>query len=110
MNEYGEGEDKRRTARYAVMAGASAARTLADIRVRQEELKGKKLSDVEKERILDNIKTQYDATLDPRYAAARLWLDKIISPLETRRALILALEIAAHNPDVPPFRTGVLQV
>jgi 3-methylcrotonyl-CoA carboxylase beta subunit len=98
------------TARYAVMAGASAAKTLADIRVRQEELKGKKLSDVEKERILENIKTQYDATLDPRYAAARLWVDKIISPLETRRALILALEIAAYNPDVPPFRTGVLQV
>jgi 3-methylcrotonyl-CoA carboxylase beta subunit len=98
------------TARYAVMAGASAAKTLADIRVRQEELKGKKLSNEEKDRILESIKAQYNATLDPRYAAARLWVDKIISPLETRRALILALEIAAHNPEILPFRTGVLQV
>lgn len=98
------------TARYAVMAGASAARTLADIRVRQEEQKGKKLSAEEKEGILANIAARYAATLDPRYAAARLWIDKIISPLDTRDALILALESAAHNPSVEPFRTGVLQV
>ena len=98
------------TARYAVMAGASAAKTLADIRVRQEELKGRRLSKEERDRILESIKAQYNATLDPRYAAARLWVDKIISPLETRRALILALDVAAHNPEIPPFRTGVLQV
>jgi 3-methylcrotonyl-CoA carboxylase beta subunit len=98
------------TARYAVMAGASAARTLADIRVRQEEQKGKKLSDEEKERILTGITAQYAAELDPRYGAARLWIDKIIPPMETRNALILALEIASHNPVLEPFRTGVLQV
>ena len=98
------------TARYAVMAGASAARTLADIRVRQEEKKGRKLSDEEKNYILTSIAAQYTAALDPRYAAARLWVDKIISPLETRNALILALEVAAHNPVVERFQTGVLQV
>ncbi len=98
------------TARYAVMAGASAARTLADIRVRQEELKGKKLSREEKDHILTTIAAQYTAALDPRYAAARLWVDKIISPLDTRSALILALETAAHNQEVPSFKTGVLQV
>jgi acetyl-CoA carboxylase carboxyltransferase component len=92
------------------MAGASAARTLADIRIRQEEQKGKKISEEEKERILTSIAAQYSAALDPRYAAARLWVDKIISPLETRKALILALEAAAHNPVVEPFKTGVLQV
>ena len=98
------------TARYAVMAGASAARTLADIRVRQEEQKGKKISEEEKERILTSIAAQYSAALDPRYAAARLWVDKIISPLETRNTLILALEVASHNHTVEPFKTGVLQV
>lgn len=96
-------------AKYAVMAGASAARTLADIRVRQEEMKGRTLSAEEKERILTSVEAQYNTTLDPRYAAARLWIDRIVSPLETRDALILALEVAAHNPKVPPFQTGVLQ-
>ncbi len=98
------------TARYAVMAGASAARTMADIKVRQEEAKGRKLSKEEKDHILTRIASQYTAALDPRYAAARLWVDKIISPLDTREALILALEVASQNPDVPPFQTGVLQV
>jgi 3-methylcrotonyl-CoA carboxylase beta subunit len=98
------------TARYAVMAGASAAKTMADIRVRQEEKKGKKLSAEEKESILTSIAAQYTAELDPRYAAARLWVDKIISPLETRNALVLALEVAAHNPVIEHFKTGVLQV
>lgn len=98
------------TARYAVMAGASAARTLADIRVKQEEQKGKKLSEEEKDKILTSIAAQYTAALDPRYAAARLWVDKIISPLETRSALILALVAAAQNPVVEKFQTGVLQV
>jgi len=98
------------SARYAVMAGASAARTLADIRVRQEEKQGKKLSKEEREEILRTIEAQYDSTLDPRYAAARLWIDKILTPAETRKALVLALDIASHNPDIQPFRTGVLQV
>jgi acetyl-CoA carboxylase carboxyltransferase component len=98
------------TARYAVMAGASAARTLADIRVRQEEHKGRTLSEEEKDQIRTRIGAQYTAALDPRYAAARLWVDKIVSPLDTRDALVLALEVASHNPDVPSFQTGVLQV
>ncbi len=98
------------SARYAVMAGASAARTLADIRVRQEESRGRKLSAEEREEILSTITAQYDRALDPRYAAARLWLDRIISPTETRGALILALDVASLNPHVEPFRTGVLQV
>lgn len=98
------------TARYAVMAGSSAARTLADIRVRQEEQKGRQLSKEEKDRILTSIAAQYTATLDPRYAAARLWVDKIISPLKTREALMMALDVAALNPVVEHFQTGVLQV
>ncbi len=98
------------TARYAVMAGASAARTLADLRVRQEESRGRKLSREERNEILRTITEQYSRTLDPRYAAARLWLDRIISPVDTRKSLILALEVASLNPHVEQFRTGVLQV
>ncbi len=98
------------TARYAVMAGASAAKTLADLRVRQEESRGRKLSKEERNEILATITEQYNRTLDPRYAAARLWLDRIISPADTRKSLILALEVASLNPHVDQFRTGVLQV
>jgi 3-methylcrotonyl-CoA carboxylase beta subunit len=47
--------------------------------------------------------------LDPRYGAARLWLDKIIDPMETRNAITLALEAASLNPEVKEFKTGVLQ-
>src|SRR5216117_3610553 len=85
------------TARYAVMAGASAARTLADIRVRQEEKAGRKLSGQERQEIIRSIQEQYDRALDPRYAAARLWIDKILHPAGTRKALILALDVASHN-------------
>jgi 3-methylcrotonyl-CoA carboxylase beta subunit len=98
------------TARYAVMAGTSAARTLADIRVRQEERAGRRLSAEQREEILRVTEAQYAATLDPRYAAARLWLDSILAPPDTRAALITALDVAAHNPEVEAFRTGVLQV
>ena len=46
--------------------------------------------------------------MDPRYGAARLWIDKIIDPMETREALITALDAAALNPEVPKFSVGVL--
>ena len=98
------------TARYAVMGGQAAARVLADLRVRQEEKAGKKLSEEDREKILRTTEAQYNSTLDPRYAAARLWIDKILEPRDTRKALILALDVASHNPKVEPFRTGVLQV
>jgi acetyl-CoA carboxylase carboxyltransferase component len=55
------------------------------------------------------MRGRYASALDPRYAAARLWVDAIIRPQETRAALIAALDVAAHNPEMPPFRTGVLQ-
>jgi len=55
------------------------------------------------------VKRTYDEQTDPRYGAARLWIDKIIDPVETREAITLALEAAALNPDVADFRVGVLQ-
>ena len=97
------------TARYAVMSGTSAAITLAEVRAKQMERGGKVLSDAEKKTLYDEIKATYDAQADPRYGAARLWIDSIIDPLETRAVLITALEACALNPDVPRFNPGVLQ-
>jgi 3-methylcrotonyl-CoA carboxylase beta subunit len=97
------------TARYAVMSGDSAAGTLVEIKIKQVERSGKKLSEPEKNELYESVKRTYDAQTDPRYGAARLWIDKIIDPLETREAVICALEAAALNPDVADFKVGVLQ-
>ena len=97
------------TARYAVMSGASAANTLVEIKIKQLERGGKKLSDEEKQELLASIKATYEEQTDCRYAAARLWVDAIIDPAKTRDAIFTALEAAALNPDVPKFNVGVLQ-
>jgi 3-methylcrotonyl-CoA carboxylase beta subunit len=97
------------TAKYAVMSGGSAANTLVEIKIRQLERDGKKLSEEEKQELLASIKATYEAQTDCRYAAARLWVDAIIDPAETRSALLLALEAVALNPDVAKFNPGVIQ-
>jgi len=97
------------TARYAVMSGASAASTLAEVRAKQLERGGKTLSDAERKAIYDEIKATYDAQADPRYGAARLWIDAIIDPAKTRDVLITALTACALNQDVPHFNPGILQ-
>lgn len=97
------------TARYAVMSGASAANTLAEVRARQMERGGKVLTDAEKAALHEEIRATYDEQADPRYGAARLWIDAIIDPAKTREILITALEACALNPDVPHFNPGVLQ-
>ena len=97
------------TARYAVMGGAAAANTLAEVKARQLERSGEKVSDEKKKQIWDEIKATYDAAADPRYGAARLWVDAIIDPARTRDYLITALEACALNPDVPHFNPGVIQ-
>jgi 3-methylcrotonyl-CoA carboxylase beta subunit len=97
------------TARYAVMSGAAAAGTLVEIKIKQLERGGKKLSEQERKELFDATKATYDHQTDPRYGAARLWIDKIIDPMETRQALITALEAAALNPEVKEFKVGVLQ-
>jgi len=97
------------TAKYAVMSGDSAAGTLVEIKVRQLERGGKILSEEEKKVLYESVKQSYDEQMDPRYGAARLWIDRIIDPMETRDAIVTALEAAALNPDVPEFKVGVLQ-
>jgi 3-methylcrotonyl-CoA carboxylase beta subunit len=97
------------TARYAVMSGDSAAGTLVEIKIKQLEREGKELSEKEKKELLESIRATYEHQTDPRYAAARLWVDAIIDPAQTREALIWALEAASLNPELREFKTGVLQ-
>jgi 3-methylcrotonyl-CoA carboxylase beta subunit len=97
------------TARYAVMSGASAANTLAEVRAKQMERGGKTLSEAEKTVLHEEIRATYDQQADPRYGAARLWIDAIIDPAKTRDILIEALEACALNPDLPRFNPGILQ-
>ena len=97
------------TAKYAVMSGDAAAGTLVEIKVKQMERSGKKLSEEERKELFDSTRTTYEEQTDPRYGAARLWIDKIIDPMETRQAITQALEAASLNSDVPEFKVGVLQ-
>ncbi len=97
------------TARYAVMSGDAAAGTLVEIKIKQLEREGQKLSDAEKKELHESIRATYEHQTDPRYAAARLWVDAIIDPAHTREALREALEAASLNPHVAEFKTGVLQ-
>ena len=97
------------TARYAVMSGDAAAETLVEIKIKRLERKGKKLSEEERKKLYESVRSTYERQTDPRYAAARLWVDAIIDPAQTREALVWALEAASLNPEVKEFKTGVLQ-
>lgn len=98
------------TAQIAVMGGTQAAKVLTQIQVSSLEKKGKTLSDEDKAEILDRIKSRYDKQTDVRYAAARLWVDEIIHPVSTRMRISESIECADHNPEIPDFKTGVIQV
>jgi 3-methylcrotonyl-CoA carboxylase beta subunit len=97
------------TARYAVMGGDQAAGTLVDIKIKQLERSGKVLSESDKAALFTSVKETYEQQTDPRYGAARLWVDKIIDPVTTRQVLTRSLELAALNPEVPKFNVGLLQ-
>jgi 3-methylcrotonyl-CoA carboxylase beta subunit len=98
------------TARIAVMGGEQAAKTLLQIQVGSLKAKGKEIDPAEEKRLLDEIKNRYDQQTSPYYAAARLWVDAIIDPIDTRRVIAEGLKAAAHNPNLPDFKTGVFQV
>ena len=96
-------------AKIAVMGGAQANSVLLDIKLKQAEKKGKHFSDEEKKKLLDEITAAYDEKNNPLYAAARLWVDEVIDPAETRKYVSMALEVTNNNPDIPKFSTGVIQ-
>ena len=98
------------TAKIAVMSGDSAAKTLLQIEVASKKAKGEKLSEEEEKKLFDKIKSRYDKQTSPYYAAARLWVDAIIDPAETRRVISEGINAANHNPEIKELKTGVFQV
>lgn len=98
------------TAKIAVMGGDQAAKTLLQIQVSAMKAKGKEVSAEEEKALLDEIKGRYDRQTTPYYAAARLWVDAIIDPADTRKVISEAVMAANHNPNLSEFKTGVFQV
>ena len=98
------------TARIAVMGGELAAKTLLQIQVAGLKAKGSAISEEEEKQLLLDIKSKYDRQTSPYYAAARLWVDGLIDPVETRSIISQSIEAADHNPDIPEFKMGVFQV
>ena len=97
------------TARYSVMGGSAAASTLAEVRAKQMERGGERVSEERKRAIWEEIKAGYDAAADVRYGAARGWVDAVIDPAKTREVLMVALEACALNSEVGRFNVGVVQ-
>jgi acetyl-CoA carboxylase carboxyltransferase component len=97
------------SARIAVMGGAQAAQTLLQIQVRKLEREGQTLSDTDRDALRMKIEARYEEQMAPLYAAARLWVDEIIDPDETRRWISTGIEIAGHKTKLDTFNTGVLQ-
>jgi len=98
------------TAKIAVMGGDQAAKTLLQIQIAGMKAKGTPITAEEEKSLLNKIKDRYEKQTSPYYAAARLWVDDIIDPADTRKVIIEAINAANHNPDMPSFKTGVLQV
>jgi 3-methylcrotonyl-CoA carboxylase beta subunit len=98
------------SAKIAVMGGEQAAKTLLQIQVSSMKAKGKELSPEEEKKLLQEIINKYHRQTSPWYAAARLWVDAIIDPVETRMYISEALHAANHNPEIHELKTGVFQV
>lgn len=97
------------TAKIAVMGGAQAANVLLQIQVASLKAKGEIITPEDEKKLLDEIKQRYDKQTSPYYAAARLWMDAIIDPLETRKVISMTIEAANHAPITKAFNVGVIQ-
>ena len=98
------------SAELAVMSGASAAKVLLQIETASLKKQGKKITKEEEKQLFEKIKNRYDQQISPYYAAARLWTDAIINPLDTRLWISMGIEAANHAPIEKSFNMGVLQV
>jgi acetyl-CoA carboxylase carboxyltransferase component len=98
------------SAKIAVMSGGSAAKTLLQIQVASEKAKGKEISIEEENKLLNDITKRYETQTSPYYAAARLWVDDIIDPAETRMKISEGIAAANNNPKIEEFKMGVVQV
>jgi len=97
-------------AKIAVMGGAQAAKVLLQIQVASLKAKGEVITAEKEKELLDKITNHYNETMDPYYGAARLWVDGIIDPLDTRKWVSMGIEMADHAPIEKQFSTGILQV
>ena len=97
------------TAQIAVMGGEQAAKVLLQIQVATMKAKGEEVDKVKEEEEFAKIKARYEAQTSPYYAAARLWVDAIIDPLDTRKWIAQGIEVANHAPITKQFSVGVIQ-
>ncbi len=97
-------------ARYAVMGAQQAARTMLDVNLATLRRQGKAVDDAELGAMARELRERYDRETDIRYAAARLWVDAIVDPVNTREVLSLALDVAVRQRDAVALGTGVFQV
>ncbi len=98
------------SAALAVMGGAQAAKVLTQIEKASLKKKGEVLSEADEKKLFESIKTKYDTQTSPYYAAARIWTDAIIDPLDTRTWISMGIEAADHAPITRNFNLGVVQV
>ena len=98
------------TAKIAVMGGEQAAKTLLQIQVASLKAKGKEITPAEEEQLLSEIMQRYQTQTSPYYAAARLWIDELIDPIQTRMLISEGIAAANHNKDIAEFKSGVMQV
>lgn len=98
------------SANLAVMSGASAAKVLLQIETASLKKKGEKITKEQEEKLFNDIKNRYDNQISPYYAAARIWTDAIINPLDTRKWISMGIEAANNKPITERFNMGVLQV
>jgi acetyl-CoA carboxylase carboxyltransferase component len=98
------------SAELAVMSGKSAAKVLLQIETASLKKKGEKITKEKEEELFNKIKSRYDNQVSPYYAAARLWTDAVIDPLDTRKWISMGIEAANHAPIEKRFNLGVLQV
>ncbi|MCO6501097.1 MAG: acyl-CoA carboxylase subunit beta [Vicingus serpentipes] len=97
------------SAQLAVMSGAAAAKTLLQIEVASLKAKGEEITEEREKELYSNIKNRYDKQISPYYAAARLWTDAIIDPIDTRKWISMGIEAANHAPIEKPYNVGVIQ-
>lgn len=97
------------TAQIAVMGGAQAAKTLLQIQVATLKAQGKEITKEDEKQLLDTITDRYTAQTSPYYAAARLWVDAIIDPKDTRKWISMGIEMADHAPVEKRYNVGVIQ-
>jgi acetyl-CoA carboxylase carboxyltransferase component len=97
------------TAQVAVMGGAQAAKVLLQIEVASLKAKGQEITPEKESEMYNSIKAKYDQQISPYYAAARLWLDAIIDPVETRKWISMGIEAANNAPAERAYNVGVIQ-